>query len=214
MHEMCERALRGDRAGAEAVDERLRALHKNLFIESNPIPSKWLLHDMGLIPPGIRLPLTSLSAEYHDVVRAALREAEGAFAGRGLSGSHDPQEPSRRGGARGGGTRRRRVHVRRPDRTSRSAPLRGHPVSAGREPGIPRDSARSLACGRSGGVSDSGRRPVSRAARVDTVLPDVPDMRVERDGGLQRLVVAVPPRRPLAEPARLLACAGLPARGR
>ena len=79
MHEMCSRALRGDRAGAEAVDVRLRALHENLFIESNPIPAKWLLHDMGLIPPGIRLPLTPLSAKCRAAVRAALREAEGAL---------------------------------------------------------------------------------------------------------------------------------------
>ena len=79
MHEMCERSLRGDHAGAEAVDARLRPLHKDLFIESNPIPAKWLLHDMGLIPPGIRLPLTPLSAECHAAVRAALREAEGAL---------------------------------------------------------------------------------------------------------------------------------------
>ena len=79
MHAMCGRALCGDRAGAEAIDARLRALHKNLFIESNPIPSKWLLSDMGLIPPGIRLPLTPLSAEYHEVVRSALREAQGAL---------------------------------------------------------------------------------------------------------------------------------------
>ena len=79
MHVLCERALRGDRPGAEAVDARLRSLHKNLFIESNPIPAKWLLNDMGLIPAGIRLPLTPLSDEYHDVVRAALREAEDAL---------------------------------------------------------------------------------------------------------------------------------------
>lgn len=79
MHEMCERALAGDRAGAEAIDARLRGLHKNLFIESNPIPAKWLLHDMGMIPPGIRLPLTVLSERYRDGVRAALRDAEGAL---------------------------------------------------------------------------------------------------------------------------------------
>ena len=79
MREMCDRALRGDRAGAEAVDARLRALHENLFIESNPIPAKWLLHEMGLIPPGIRLPLTPLSTECRAAVRAALREAEGAL---------------------------------------------------------------------------------------------------------------------------------------
>lgn len=79
MHEMCGRALAGDRAGAEAIDARLRGLHKNLFIESNPIPAKWLLHDMGMIPPGIRLPLTVLSERYRDVVRAAWRDAEGAL---------------------------------------------------------------------------------------------------------------------------------------
>ena len=79
MHEMCERALAGDRTGAEAVDARLRGLHRNLFIESNPIPAKWLLHDMGMIPPGIRLPLTPLAEQYHETVRAALRDAEGAL---------------------------------------------------------------------------------------------------------------------------------------
>lgn len=75
MHEMCAAALRGDRTQAEAINQRLIALHKNLFIESNPIPVKWALHEMGLIPPGIRLPLTPLSAQYHDAVRQALREA-------------------------------------------------------------------------------------------------------------------------------------------
>jgi len=75
MHEMCAAALRGDRTQAEAINQRLVALHKNLFVESNPIPVKWALHEMGLIPPGIRLPLTPLSAQHHDVVRQALREA-------------------------------------------------------------------------------------------------------------------------------------------
>lgn len=75
MHEMCAAALRGDRTQAEAINQRLIALHKNLFIESNPIPVKWALHEMGLIPSGIRLPLTPLSAQHHDVVRQALREA-------------------------------------------------------------------------------------------------------------------------------------------
>ena len=75
MHEMCEHALRGDRATAEAVDRRLGALHRDLFVEANPIPVKWALHEMGLIPPGIRLPLTPLSAEYHETVRTALKEA-------------------------------------------------------------------------------------------------------------------------------------------
>ena len=75
MHEMCAAALRGDRTHAEAINQRLMALHKSLFAESNPIPVKWALHEMGLIPPGTRLPLTVLSAQYHDTIRQALREA-------------------------------------------------------------------------------------------------------------------------------------------
>ncbi|HEB98460.1 MAG TPA: 4-hydroxy-tetrahydrodipicolinate synthase, partial [Thiotrichales bacterium] len=75
MHDMCAAALAGDRTTAEAIDGRLAALHRDLFAESNPIPVKWALHEMGLIPPGIRLPLTPLSPQYHDTVRAALRQA-------------------------------------------------------------------------------------------------------------------------------------------
>jgi 4-hydroxy-tetrahydrodipicolinate synthase len=75
MHEMCAAALAGDRARAEAIDRRLRALHQDLFIESSPIPVKWALHEMGMIPPGLRLPLTPLSAQWHDRVRDALRKA-------------------------------------------------------------------------------------------------------------------------------------------
>ena len=71
MQEMCRLALGGDREGARAVDARLRDLHAALFFESNPIPVKWMLHDMGLIPPGIRLPLTPLSESLHDKVREA-----------------------------------------------------------------------------------------------------------------------------------------------
>jgi 4-hydroxy-tetrahydrodipicolinate synthase len=75
MHEMCAAALRGDRAGAAAVNARLEALHRDLFVESNPIPVKWALHQMGLIPPGIRLPLTPLSPACHATVRRALQLA-------------------------------------------------------------------------------------------------------------------------------------------
>jgi 4-hydroxy-tetrahydrodipicolinate synthase len=75
MHDMCEAALGGNRQAAEAIDQRLQALHRDLFLESNPIPVKWALHAMGLIPPGIRLPLTVLSDKYHDAVRDALKEA-------------------------------------------------------------------------------------------------------------------------------------------
>ena len=75
MHEMCAAALAGERERAEALNRPLEALHRNLFVESNPIPVKWALYEMGLIPPGIRLPLTPLAEQYHSVVREALREA-------------------------------------------------------------------------------------------------------------------------------------------
>ena len=76
MHDMCAAALAGDRAGAEAINQRLVALHKDLFVESNPIPVKWALHAMGRIPPGIRLPMTVLSQRHHDTVRQALHLAQ------------------------------------------------------------------------------------------------------------------------------------------
>jgi 4-hydroxy-tetrahydrodipicolinate synthase len=75
MHDMCAAALAGDRCTAAAINARLEILHRTLFIESNPIPVKWALHEMGLIPAGIRLPLTPLANEYHDTVRQALRQA-------------------------------------------------------------------------------------------------------------------------------------------
>jgi 4-hydroxy-tetrahydrodipicolinate synthase len=75
MHELCTAALAGDRARAEEVNRTLEILHRVLFVQSNPIPVKWALHEMGLIPPGIRLPMTPLAAEFHDTVRQALRQA-------------------------------------------------------------------------------------------------------------------------------------------
>jgi 4-hydroxy-tetrahydrodipicolinate synthase len=75
MHALCEAALAGDRARAEAINRPLEILHRVLFVQSNPIPVKWALHEMGLIQPGIRLPMTPLAAEYHDTVRQALRQA-------------------------------------------------------------------------------------------------------------------------------------------
>ena len=75
MHEMCAAALAGDRAAAGAVNRSLEILHRALFVESNPIPVKWALHAMGLIPPGIRLPMTPLAEEFHETVRQALRQA-------------------------------------------------------------------------------------------------------------------------------------------
>jgi 4-hydroxy-tetrahydrodipicolinate synthase len=77
---MCVAALAGDAATAAQIDAPLAALHRDLFVESNPIPVKWALAEMGLIGPGIRLPLTPLDAAYHATVRAALVEA-GVVAG-------------------------------------------------------------------------------------------------------------------------------------
>lgn len=75
MHEMCALAISGERGGAEAINDRLMGLHKNLFIESNPIPVKWSVHKLGLIEEGIRLPLTWLSASAQDKVWQAMAQA-------------------------------------------------------------------------------------------------------------------------------------------
>ena len=76
MHELCVAATAGDHTLAHAIDVPLRGLHRDLFIESNPIPVKWALWEMGLIQEAIRLPLTWLSPECHEKVREALRLAK------------------------------------------------------------------------------------------------------------------------------------------
>ena len=75
MSSMCKAALAGNLTEARAINSRLMPLHTGLFVESNPIPVKWALTDMGRIESGIRLPLTALDAKFHDTVRAALRES-------------------------------------------------------------------------------------------------------------------------------------------
>lgn len=75
MHKLCSIALAGDRDGALAINRPLEVLHQALFVESNPIPVKWALHEMGMIPAGIRLPMTPLAEQFHDTVRQALRQA-------------------------------------------------------------------------------------------------------------------------------------------
>ncbi len=75
VHDVCAAALAGDREKAAAINEPLMILHKTLFVESNPIPVKWALYEMGLIPPGIRLPLTFLSEKNRSVVREAMQQA-------------------------------------------------------------------------------------------------------------------------------------------
>jgi 4-hydroxy-tetrahydrodipicolinate synthase len=75
MAEVCAAALAGDVVRARAANDRLLPLHRKLFIEANPIPVKWALAEMGLIGGELRLPLTPLATQYHETVRAALREA-------------------------------------------------------------------------------------------------------------------------------------------
>lgn len=75
MSQMCAAALKGDFAEAKTINENLMSLHKQLFLETNPIPVKWALQEMGKIIGGIRLPLTTLSEQFQPQVRAALQEA-------------------------------------------------------------------------------------------------------------------------------------------
>jgi len=75
MARMCEAALEGDAALAAEVDACLADLHRELFIESNPIPVKWALERLGLISGALRLPLTTLSSSARPAVEAALRRA-------------------------------------------------------------------------------------------------------------------------------------------
>ncbi len=75
MHDLCMRAHAGDRSGAQALNCQLAALHRELFVESNPIPTKWALARMGLIQAGIRLPLTWLDERNHERVRDAMAQA-------------------------------------------------------------------------------------------------------------------------------------------
>ena len=74
MSDLCAAAMRGEAAIARAINDRLMPLHKNLFIESNPIPVKWALSEMGLMQEGIRLPLTWLSPRCHEPLRQAMRQ--------------------------------------------------------------------------------------------------------------------------------------------
>ena len=75
MHEMCAAALEGNIRIAREINNQLLGLHRNLFCEANPIPVKWAVQQMGLIQGGIRLPLTALSAGFHQQIRDAMRQA-------------------------------------------------------------------------------------------------------------------------------------------
>lgn len=75
MHEMCTAALQKDTEKTHEINAQLDALHHAVCIEPNPIPVKWILHKMGRIPNGIRLPLTPLSSQYYDTVTGAMQKA-------------------------------------------------------------------------------------------------------------------------------------------
>jgi 4-hydroxy-tetrahydrodipicolinate synthase len=75
MSDMVTAAGRGEKETADRLDARMAALHRDLFVETNPIPTKWALTQMGLIESGVRLPLTELAPAYHSVVTAALKAA-------------------------------------------------------------------------------------------------------------------------------------------
>jgi 4-hydroxy-tetrahydrodipicolinate synthase len=72
---MCELALAGNAEEARAINTRLLPLHTAMFVESNPIPVKWAVEQLGLIQSGIRLPLTRLSEQYHQQVKTAMQAA-------------------------------------------------------------------------------------------------------------------------------------------
>lgn len=74
-HDMCIASIDGDRNKAQEINAKLAKLNKDLFVESNPIPVKWCLTEMGLFPTGTRLPMTTLSEIYHDTLRQALSAA-------------------------------------------------------------------------------------------------------------------------------------------
>ena len=74
MHELCKAAAQLDWTLAEQIDSRLKAFFDVLMIETNPIPVKWALFEMGLVASGIRLPLTRLDNKFREPVRKCLAE--------------------------------------------------------------------------------------------------------------------------------------------
>jgi 4-hydroxy-tetrahydrodipicolinate synthase len=72
MRALCDAARAGRRDEAKAIDRELAGLHRTLFLESNPIPVKWVMSQMHLAGPGIRLPLVPLASQYETELRQAL----------------------------------------------------------------------------------------------------------------------------------------------
>ena len=75
MHQLCAAAMAGRIGEAVAINNKMLPLHTKLFVEPNPVPLKWAMHEVGLIESGMRLPLVALHRDFHDTVRAAMRES-------------------------------------------------------------------------------------------------------------------------------------------
>ena len=75
MADLCSAALAGDAERATAINNQLQPLHEKLFVESNPIPVKWALQEMGMITEGIRLPMTQLSDSQQPIVKTAMQQS-------------------------------------------------------------------------------------------------------------------------------------------
>lgn len=75
MARICRLGLEGRAEEARALNQSIAQLHKDLFLESNPVPVKWALKEMGRIQAGLRLPLVELDEQFHDTLRATLRQA-------------------------------------------------------------------------------------------------------------------------------------------
>lgn len=76
MADLCALAIEGDLKQAETIDEKLQPLNNAMFLESNPIPVKWAMAELGLMLPGIRLPLTPFTETHHSIARRAMEQAD------------------------------------------------------------------------------------------------------------------------------------------
>ncbi len=85
MQRMCAAALAGDFNTATEIDEKLSLLHSALMAESNPIPTKWALNNLGKMDSGIRLPLLPLSQSFHSMVNTAIEKTEWNFTDKSTS---------------------------------------------------------------------------------------------------------------------------------
>lgn len=75
MHELCAAALAGNARRAMEIQLRLMPVHKQLFVQANPIPLKWAMQRMGLCGGAMRLPMTPLEPAYEAALEAALASA-------------------------------------------------------------------------------------------------------------------------------------------